>query len=326
VRRRDLIAGLGAAAMLRSRTPHAQQRQQVIGFLNSGSPGAWGANLAAFRRGLADHGYVEGQTVAIAFRWAEGHYERLPALAAELVDRKVDVIVATAGAITAQAAKAATRTIPIVFHVGPDPVATGLVESLNRPGGNVTGVALLTAAAWTKRLELAAAIAEKNAAIGVLQNPGYEGTDPTREEMQRAAQAIGRRLTLAFATTVEEMERGLESLGKSDVGAVLVSTDPFLLSKRDGLAALALKLRLPTICGWAAEAKAGALMSYGSDQDETYYQLGLYTARVLKGEKPADLPVLQATRLFLVVNLKTAKALDLEIPPLLMALADEVIE
>jgi putative tryptophan/tyrosine transport system substrate-binding protein len=197
---------------------------------------------------------------------------------------------------------------------------------LNHPGGNMTGVAMLTAAAWTKRLELAAAIAEKNAAIGVLQNPGYEGTDPTREEMERAAQAIGRRLTLAFATTGDEMERGLESLGTSGVGAVLVSTDPFLLSQSDGLAALALKRHLPTICGWAAEAKAGALMSYGSDQHETYYQLGLYTARVLKGEKPADLPVLQATRLFLVINLKTAKALGLEIPPLLMALADEVIE
>jgi len=326
VRRRNLIAALGATAIVRPTAVVAQQHPLAIGFLHSGSPEPASRYLDAFRRGLGDGGYVEGKNVAIEFRWAEGRYERLPALAAELVSRKVDVIVATAGAITAQAAKAATRTIPILFHVGPDPVAIGLVESLNHPGGNATGVALLTAAAWTKRLELAAAIAEKNAPIGVLLNPNYQGTDPTHEEMQRAAQAISRRLTLAFATTVDEMARGLESLDKSGAGAILVSTDPFLLSKRDQLAALALKLRLPTICGWAAEAKAGALMSYGSDQDETYYQLGLYTARVLKGEKPADLPVVQATRLFLVVNLKTAKALGLEVPPLLMALADEVIE
>jgi ABC-type uncharacterized transport system substrate-binding protein len=325
VRRRDLIAVFGLA-MASPNALRAQERRRVIGFLHSGSPDAARPYLDAFRRGLGDAGYVEGENVSIEFGWADGRYERLPALAAELVNRKVDVIVATAGAITAQAAKAATRTIPIVFHVGPDPVAMGLVESLSRPGGNATGVALLTAAAWTKRLELAAAIAEKNAAIGVLLNPNYQGTDPTHEEMQQAAQAIGRRLTLAFATTIEEMERGLESFSKAGVGAVLISTDPFLLSRRDELAALALQLRLRTICGWAAEAKAGALMSYGSDQDETYYQLGLYTARVLKGEKPADLPVLQATRLFLVINLKTAKALGLEMPPLLMALADEVIE
>lgn len=324
--RRALLAALGVAMMVRPRALRAQQRRRVVGFLHSGSPGAVGAYLEAFRNGLRDAGYVEGENVSIEFRWAEGRYERLPALAAELVHRKVDVIVATAGAISAQAAKAATRTIPIVFHVGPDPVAAGLVESLSRPGGNATGVALLTAAAWTKRLELAAAIAPRNAPIGVLVNPNYQGTDPTYEEMQQAAQAIGRRLTLAFATTVEEMERGLESFSKSGVGAMLISTDPFLLSRRDELAALALKLSLPTIGGWAAEAKAGALMSYGSDQDETYYQLGLYTARVLKGEKPADLPVLQATRLFLVVNLKTAKALGIDMPPLLMALADEVIE
>ncbi len=326
MRRRALFAALGATALLRATIAGAQERRRVIGFLHSGSPGGAAAYLDAFRHGLDDAGYVEGRNVVIEYRWAEGRYERLPALAAELVNRKVDVIVATAGAISAQAAKAATRTIPIVFHVGPDPVTMGLVESLSRPGGNMTGVALLTAAAWTKRLELAAAIAEKNAAIGVLLNPNYQGTDPSHEEMQRAAQAIGRRLTLAFATTDDEMERGLESLSTSGVGAVLVSTDPFLLSKREGLAALALKLRLPTICGWAAEAKAGALMSYGSDQEETYYQLGLYTARVLKGEKPADLPVLQATRLYLVINLKTAKTLNIDMPPLLMALADEVIE
>jgi putative tryptophan/tyrosine transport system substrate-binding protein len=326
VKRRALLVALSATMMLRPRTLRAQEHRRVVGFLHSGSPGTAGAYLGSFRHGLGDAGYEEGKNVAIEYRWAEGRYERLPALAAELVSRKVDVIVATAGAITAQAAKAATHEIPIVFHVGPDPVAAGLVESLSRPGGNATGVALLTAAAWTKRLELAAAITEKNAVIGVLQNPNYESTDPTLDEMQRAAQAIGRRLTLAVATTVDEMERGLESLSKSGVGAVLISTDPFLLSQRDALAALALKLRLATICGWAAEAQAGALMSYGSDQAETYYQLGLYTARVLKGEKPADLPVLQATRLFLVVNLKTAKALGLEVPPLLMALADDVIE
>lgn len=326
MKRRLLLAALGSAVMVRPRALRAQERRRVIGFLHSGSPGAAAAYIGSFRHGLGDAGYVEGKNVAIEYRWAEGRYDRLPALAAELVSRNVDVIVATAGAVSAQAAKAATRTIPIVFHVGPDPVAMGLVESLSRPGGNATGVALLTAAAWTKRLELAAAIAEKNAAIGVLLNPNYEGTDPSHEEMQRAAQAIERRLTLAFATTTDEMERGLESLKKAGVGAVLISTDPFLLSKREELAALALKLHLPAICGWAAEATAGALMSYGSDQDETYYQLGLYTARVLKGEKPADLPVLQATRLFLVVNLKTAKALGIDIPPLLMALADEVIE
>jgi putative tryptophan/tyrosine transport system substrate-binding protein len=326
VNRRTIVTAIGVLLIVHPRVPRAQQPKRVVGFLHSGAPDAARAYLDAFRHGLADAGYVEGQNVVVEYRWAEGRYERLPQLAAELVSRNVDVIVATAGAISAQAAKAATRTIPIVFHVGPDPVAIGLVESLNHPGGNATGVAILTAAAWTKRLELAAAITEKNAAIGVLQNPNYEGTDPSRDEMQRAAQAVGRRLTLAFATTDEEMERGLESLSKSGVGAVLISTDPFLLGKRDALAALALKLRLPTIGGWAAEAKAGALMSYGSDQDETYYQLGLYTARVLKGEKPADLPVLQATRLFLVVNLKTAKALGIDMPPLLMALADEVIE
>ena len=326
MKRRGLITALGVTAILRPTTVGAQQRTPVIGFLHSGSPGAAGISLDAFRRGLADAGYVEGQNVVIEFRWAEGRYERLPALAVELVSQKVDVIVATAGAITAQAAKAATRTIPIVFHVGPDPVAAGLVESLSRPGGNVTGVALLTTAAWTKRLELAAAIADRNAPIGVLLNPNYQGTDPAAEEMQHAARAIGRQLTMVFATDLGEIERGLGALAKSGVGAVLVSTDPFLLSERVHLAELALERRLPTICGWSEEAKAGALMSYGSDQHETYYQVGLYTARVLKGENPADLPVVQATRLLLVVNLKTAKALGLDIPPLLMALADEVIE
>jgi putative tryptophan/tyrosine transport system substrate-binding protein len=325
VNRRDLIAIFGLV-MVSPAAVHAQERRRVVGFLHSGSPGAVGAYLDAFRHGLGDAGYVEGQNLAIEYRWAEGRYERLPALAAELVSRKVDVIVATAGAITAQAAKAATRTIPIVFHIGPDPVAMGLVESLSRPGGNVTGVASLTAAAWTKRLELAAAIADRSTPIGVLLNPNYQGTDPTTEEMKQAAQAIGRTLTMVFATDRSEIERGLAGFAKSGVGAVLVSTDPFFLSERARLAELALALRLPIICGWAEEAKSGALMSYGSDQNETYYQTGLYTARVLKGEKPADLPVLQATRLFLVVNLKTAKALGIEMPPLLMALADEVIE
>ena len=323
--RRALVALL-LAVVTRPLAVGAQQTPPVIGFLNSGSPGAFGTYLDGFRRGLRDAGYVEGQNVTIEFRWAEGQYSQLPALAADLVNRKVDVITATGGAITATAAKAATRMIPIVFHVGPDPVAAGLVASLNRPGGNVTGIALLTAAAWTKRLELAAAVADKNAPIGVLLNPDYKASDPTMDDMQNAAQALGRRLAPAFATSAAEFEKGLESLDKAKVGAVLISTDPFFLSEREKLGALAARLRLPTICGWAEEAKAGCLISYGSDQRETYYQAGFYTGRVLKGEKPADLPVLQATRLVMAVNLKTAKALGLTIPPELLARADEVIE
>lgn len=326
MRRRQAILSLGAATLGFPLVARAQAPRPLIGFLNGGSEESFRVYLDGFRRGLRDAGYVEGQNVDLEFQWGEGHYDRLRAQAARFVERKVDVIVATGGAPAAQAAKAATSTIPIIFHIGPDPVAARLVESLNRPGGNATGVALLTAAAWTKRLQLAATIADANATLGVLVNPDYPVADPRPDEMEKAASAIDRRIAIAGASNAAEIAHAVTTFASARVGALVVSTDPFFLSEREKIAALALTARLPTVVGWAEMAKAGCLISYGSDQRETYYQIGIYTGRVLKGEKPADLPVLQATRLLLVINLKTAKSLGVTVPVAVFALADEVIE
>ena len=327
MRRREFIATLGGATVIWSFVARAQQTASpLIGFLSSRSPEESSANLDVFRRGLREAGFIEGQTVTIEYRYANGQYDKLPMLAQELVNRKVDVITAFGGAPGALAAKAATRTIPIVFHLGLDPVAAGLVASLNRPGGNITGVAMLTAATWTKRLELADAIAEKKASVGVLFNPKYRGTDPSLDDMRKAAETLGRSLVLASAVDEKEIEGALESLARAKPGAVVVSTDPLFLTERGAVVEHATRLRLPTICGWEEQAKAGCLVSYGANQSETYHQVGLYAGKILKGAKPADLPVIQPTKFDLLVNMKTAKALGLMLPPTLLARADEVIE
>jgi putative ABC transport system substrate-binding protein len=322
MKRREFIAALGGAAVPWPIAARAQQAvMPVIGFLSGRSPDESSSNLDVFRRGLREAGFIEGQNVAIQYRYAHGRYDQLPELARDLVNRRVDVITAMGGAPGALAAKDATRTIPIVFHIG-----LGLVASLNRPGGNTTGVAMLTAATWTKRLELADTIADKNAPVGVLLNPNYPGTDPASDDMQGAAEALGRRLVFAGAVTEKEIEKSFESLAQTKPGAVVISTDPFFLSERDAIVALAARFRLPIVCGWEEEAKAGCLISYGADQTDTYYQVGLYTGQILKGAKPADLPVVQPTRFYLVINLKTARALGITVPPALLARADEVIE
>lgn len=327
MRRRHFIAALAGATITSSFAAKAQQpAHPLVGFLSSRSAEEFSTNLEVFRRGLREAGLVEGQTVTIEYRYANGQYDKLPDLAQDLVNLKVDVITAFGGAPGALAAKNATRTIPIVFHLGLDPVLAGLVASLNRPGGNITGVAMLTAATWTKRLELADVVAAKSETIGVLFNPNYRGTDPALDDMRNAARTLGRSLVFASAATEKEIAGGFESLARAKPGAVVISTDPLFLRERDAVAQHAARLRLATICGWEEQVKAGCLVSYGANQSETYYQVGLYTGKILKGAKPEDLPVIQPTKFDLMVNMKTARMLGVVLPPTLLARADEVIE
>ena len=326
MRRREFLALLGAAAAA-SLATRAQQPMPVIGYLSVGSPETDNipGRLVAFRRGLSEAGYVEGQNVAIEYRWAEGEYDRLPALAADLVHRPVSLIVAQ-NAPAAFAAKAATSTIPIVFDSGIDPVQSGLVASLSRPGGNITGVALLTVELMGKRLELLHELLPKAAVVTLLVNPGNPVTDAESKSLQEAAGSLGLRTHELRAGSPSEIEAAFETLAGLRADALVVSVDTLFTSQREQIVALAARHAVPAIYGWRLFPAAGGLISYGSDIADSYRQLGVYTAKILKGAKPADLPVQHVVKLDLVINLRTAKALGLTIPPLILARADEVIE
>jgi putative ABC transport system substrate-binding protein len=325
MKRRDFIAFLGGAAAW-PLTARAQQPMPVIGFLNGASPDAWKPYVEAFLQGLSEGGYVEGRNVAIDYRWAEGQYERLPTLAADLVGRKVAVIVATGGQEAARAAKAATNAIPIVFTVGGDPVKLGIVASLNRPGSNVTGVNLFVAQMEGKRLGLLRELVPTAGLIAVLLNPNNVPVAAQLKDIQEAARAMGQQIHILHASSDAELEDAFATAARVKAGALQVAADPFFNSRRNFIVALAARYRLPAIYEQREHALAGGLMSYGTNLSDGYRQAGNYTSRVLKGEKPAELPVIQSVKFEFVINLATAKALGIEVPPGLSARADEIIE
>jgi putative ABC transport system substrate-binding protein len=327
MKRREFI-GLIGSAVAWPRIGRAQQATttRVIGFLHSGSPGPFARALDAFRRGLDETGYIEGQNVAIEYRWAEGQYDRLPVFAADLVSRQVSVIAAIAGNAPALAAKAASTSIPIVFVSGGDPVSAGLVASLNRPGGNITGVSWVATALIAKQLELLRRSVGNPAVIGALVNPGYPDHDLQLRELREGAGLISQELKIAQAATAQDIDRAFVALAQVRISALIVANDPFFVSGRDQIIELTAKHRIPAMYFSREFVASGGLLSYGASLVEAARQGGVYVGKILKGAKPADLPVMQSTKFELVINLKTARALGLEIPPTVLALADEVIE
>jgi putative tryptophan/tyrosine transport system substrate-binding protein len=327
MKRREFITLLGGAAVGLPLAARAQQpAMPVIGYLSSRSPDDTRHLLAAFLRGLNEAGYVEGQNVTIEYRWALGKYDRLPALAAELVRRPVAVLTTTGGEPAALAAKAATSTIPIVFLMGSDPVSAGLVGSFNRPGGNATGINILTDTLGAKRLGLLHELVPQAATIGVLLNPKFQTADSQLRDLQQAAAAIGLQIHVLRASTDSELDAAFETVTQQRIAALAVTADPFFDTRRDKLVALAARHAVPTIYQFREFVAAGGLMSYGVDSLDNYRQAGVYTGRILKGANPADLPVMQPTKFEFVINLKAAKALGLDVPPGLSSMADEVIE
>lgn len=327
MKRRDFIMLLGGAAAAWPLVAHTQQRiMPVIGFLSTGSPGERASLTAAFNRGLKETGYVERENVAIEYRWAEGQYDRLSELAADLVRRQVAVIVATGGPGAARAAKAVTATIPIVFTGGGDPVGQGLVASLNRPGGNVTGVSNVASEPSTKRLDLLRAMVPKAAAIGMLVNPNFPDTEIQLRQVREAALGSGLQFHMEAAGAEDGIDAAFAAFIERRIDALLVATDPLFVSRRDKIVMLAARYKIPTIYPFREYAVVGGLMSYGTNLAEGYREAGVYTGRILKGAKPSDLPVIQLSRFELVINLKTVKANGLEVPPNLLAITDELLE
>jgi putative ABC transport system substrate-binding protein len=324
MKRRTFITMLGGAASLPF-AAHAQQpARPVIGFLRSTSLGDATELVTAFRQGLKEAGFVEGQNVAIEFRWGEGQNDRLPALAADLIRRPVAVMVGDAVAMLV--AKAATTTMPIVFSAGGDPVKEGLVASLNRPGGNVTGVHFFGGVLGAKRLELLRQLVPKATTIAVLVYPNTPNTEAERKDVQAAAQAIGQQLIILDASSDRDIDTAFATFVQRGAGALLAGSSAFMVSHRERLIALAARHALPTIYHLREFATAGGLMSYGASLADAYRQAGTYAGRIIKGEKPGDLPVTRSTKFEFVINLKAAKALGLSVPPTLLATADEVIE
>jgi putative tryptophan/tyrosine transport system substrate-binding protein len=327
MQRRKFITLIGGAAAAWPLAARAQQTVlPVVGFLNSASPQPWEKYVAGFRAGLKEAGYVDGQNVTIEFRWAEGRYDRLPGMAADLVRRKVAVLVATGGAPSVVAAKAATSTIPIVFTSGSDPVRSGFVTSLNRPGGNTTGVNFFVFVLEGKRLGLLRALIPGVQLIAVLLNPNRPDHTNQVREVQEAARAIGQQIHILLASSESAINAAFATATQLHAGALLVGTDAFFNSQRDKIVALAARHSIPTVYEQRDFALAGGLMSYGTNLANGYRQAGAYVGRILKGEKPGDLPVVQSTKFEFVINLKTAKALGLTVPEGLLNAADEVIE
>jgi putative ABC transport system substrate-binding protein len=329
MRRRELMILLGGA-ITATRALRAQQKAMpVIGFLHGGisaSPSPTADYVAAFRQGLSETGYVEGQNVAIEYRWAEGREDRLPALAADLVSRKVDVIAAAGSLPGAHAAKSATSTIPIVFMGISDPVGNGLVASLARPGGNLTGISVMSTELMAKRLELASDLVPQASVIALLVNPNNSQTERVTRDVQEAARAKGVQLPILKAGTESEIDAAFASLVQLHAGALIVQADLYFSRLGEQLVARAARHAVPVIYPWRSAAAAGGLISYGASLGSTFRQAGTYVGRILAGAKPADLPVPQPTTFELVINLKTAKALGLTIPQSILARADEVIE
>jgi putative ABC transport system substrate-binding protein len=328
MRRREFITLLGGAAATRSLTARAQQSTMpVIGFLTPGSPESDAFRMTAFWRGLNEIGFVEGRNVAIEYRGMQGHYDLLPALIADFVHRPVAVIVAAGTTPGALAAKLATATIPIVFEVGADPINSGLVASLNRPGGNLTGIFDLATPLTSKRLELLHELVPSVSVIAFLVNPSNAPyTENEMTEVRDAARSLGLQLHILNASTSGEIDAAFATLAQVRVGAILISAESFFASRREQIIALAARHAVPTIHNQREWTTAGGLASYGYNNSDNYRQIGIYVGRILKGDKPEDLPVIQPTKYELVINLRTAKALGLEIPPQLLARANDVIE
>jgi len=325
MKRREFIGLISGTATLAFSARAQQPSLPVIGYLESESQGQFSDLIPAFRKGLSETGYIDGQNVRIEYRWAEGQYDRLPALTAELVRGHATLIFTTAF-ISAQAAKAVTTTVPIVFVSGPDPVQLGLVASLNRPGSNLTGVTLFTSTVGAKRLQLLRELLPAATTFAFIVNPSNTRADSDIQEMETAARALGQQIVVAKAGTDRDFETAFQTLAQRSIQALVIGGDPFFNSQAQQLVALASHYEIPTIYPLNEFATVGGLMSYGSSIFDAYRQAGIYAGRILRGTKPADLPVMQPTKFELVINLKTAKALNLTVPPSLLARADEVIE
>jgi putative ABC transport system substrate-binding protein len=330
VRRREFITLVGSAAALPIVGPVVACAQQpampVIGFLSPGSAGSYTADAEAFRRGLAETGYVEGRNVAIEYQWAEGRYDRLPALAADLVRRRISVIAALGSSAPGHAAKTATSMIPIVFQTGGDPVEEGLVASMNRPGGNITGVSRMNVTTDSKRLALLHEVVPNATVIACLLNPTNPRSGSQVRQIEEVARALGLKLHVVNAGAAHELETAFATMLQVGAAALLLATDPSMSAMYERIAELAVRHAVPTMSASRAFVSDGGLMSYDASLTDSFRQAGIYVGRILKGEKPADLPVVQPTKFELVINLKTAKALGLTVPDKVLALADEVIE
>ncbi len=327
MRRRDFIAGIAGSSAAWPLAANAQQPTiPVIGFLSSLAPSDLIFVMPAFHEGLNEMGFVEGRNITIEYRWAEGDYHRLPRLSADLVGRKVAVIAAISGTPAALAAKAATTTIPIVFAIGGDPIAPGLVPRLSRPGGNVTGVSFYNTGLVTKRLEVARELIAKGTIIGMLLNPENPPSVSEGIAVQEAAAAIGQAFQILHASTQAQIDNVFAAVEQRQIGALIVSSDPFFFTERVKLVVLMARHALPTVFADREQAEAGGLMSYGASRPDAYRQAGNYVGRIIKGEKPSELPVMLPTKFHLLINLKTAKSLSIDIPATLLARADEVIE
>lgn len=325
MRRREFITLLGGAAAGWPLAARALQAKPIVGFLHYGSPDKLADLAKAVRQGLKEAGYVEGQNVAIEYRWAQGHYDQLPALAADLVHRQVKLIMA-GGNSAAQVAKKATATIPIVFTSGADPVRSGLVASLSRPGGNLTGVSFVAAEIAAKRLELTRQLLPQADAVAMIVNPNFAGAEAEMTAVEAAGHVLGFQTKRLAASNASDIDAAFATIDQQHIGVVMVGTDGFFIDRREQIAALATRYKVAGIYPFPAFPAAGGLMSYGASLADGYRQAGVYAGRILKGEKPADLPVVQPTKFDLVINLKAAKAAGLTIPPLMLGLADKVIE